>query len=378
MPCASPRCSNRRPAPLNSWRTPSASPRAIPASSSAASATAALCRLCSPGTRSSNDTGSSSSPRTCDRAAASQRSKSSRTSSSDANVAWWSSSTFVSTATRGWSSSSDRSDSSPSATSHPSPARALPPSWGISPPIRNAGSCPSRSRQKAIIPAVVVFPCAPATTIDGRSSTSSASSSPRFRTARPATSGLSGATALETITSASAGTFAASWPMTPAIPAASRRSTYEEPALSEPPTSAPHSRTASASALMPAPPIPTNQKRLPSSKREQLLRDHVGGIRPGDVPHGRAHLLAAASVVEQRPNDLRNPAELSFRHEDRPARGLEEPRVLRLVVGGRERIRDEHRREPCCGELPDGRAAAHEGEIACTVGRTEPVEDGHE
>ena len=54
-----------------------------------------------------------------DGASASQRSKSSRTSSSEANVAWWSSSTFVTTAICGRSSSSERSDSSPSATSQP-------------------------------------------------------------------------------------------------------------------------------------------------------------------------------------------------------------------------------------------------------------------
>ena len=49
-----------------------------------------------------------------------------------------------------------------------SPARAWPPSCGISPPIANDGSSPSRSRQKAIIAAVVVFPCAPETTIERR------------------------------------------------------------------------------------------------------------------------------------------------------------------------------------------------------------------
>ena len=100
----------------------------------------------------------------------SQRSKSASTSARDVNVEWWSRSTFVSTPISGRSSSSDRSDSSPSATSQPLPRPAFPPSCGTGPPTRNVGSSPRRSRrQNAIIAAVVVLPCAPATTIDGRS-----------------------------------------------------------------------------------------------------------------------------------------------------------------------------------------------------------------
>ena len=120
--------SNRRPTPRNSASTRSASERSTPASSSVASATAAFLRLCSPGTASSSATGSSSGPRTTAGIPASQRSKSSSNSSSDAKVAWWSSSTLVTAAIFGRSSSSDRSDSSPSATSQPLPERAFPPS----------------------------------------------------------------------------------------------------------------------------------------------------------------------------------------------------------------------------------------------------------
>ena len=50
------------------------------------------------------------------------------------------------TTTRGASRASERSDSSPSATSHPSPARAFPPSCETAPPTRNAGSSSSWSR----------------------------------------------------------------------------------------------------------------------------------------------------------------------------------------------------------------------------------------
>src|SRR5438046_1121792 len=178
------------------------------------------------------------------------------------------------------------------------------------------------------MPAVVVLPCAPATTIDGRSETSSASSSPRRRTSRPATSGLSGPIALETITSAPSGTLPASWPIATGIPAASSRSTYDDRARSEPPTSAPHSFATNASALIPAPPIPTNQKRLPSSKRDQLLRDPVGGIGSRDALHRLAHLLEPLRIVEQRADELRHLAKLRFRNEDGAARGLEVARVL--------------------------------------------------
>ena len=69
--------------------------------------------------------------------------KSSSTSARDANSEWWSRSTFVTTAILGRRRSIVRSDSSPSTTSQPEPARALPPSCGISPPIRNDGSRPS-------------------------------------------------------------------------------------------------------------------------------------------------------------------------------------------------------------------------------------------
>ena len=49
---------------------------------------------------------------------------------------------FVSTAIRGRSAPIERSDSSPSTTSHPSPTPALPPSCGTIPPMIHAGSWP--------------------------------------------------------------------------------------------------------------------------------------------------------------------------------------------------------------------------------------------
>src|ERR1051325_11552762 len=101
------------------------------------------------------------------------------------------------------------------------------------------------------------------------------------------------------------------------MPASSSRSTYEEGARSEPPTSAPHAFATRASALIPAPPIPTNQKHLPSSKRDQLLRDSVRGFRLRNAQHGGAHLLEPAWVVEQGAHEVRRTAELGFRQHNR-------------------------------------------------------------
>ena len=93
---------------------------------------------------------------------------------------------LVTTATRGRNAKTDRSDSSPSTTSHPSPAPAFAPSWGTSPPTIQLGSRPVARSAKAIMAAVVVLPCAPATTIALFEATSSASSS---ALGRPGTSG---------------------------------------------------------------------------------------------------------------------------------------------------------------------------------------------
>ena len=57
---------------------------------------------------------------------------------------------------------------------------------GTTPPTIQAGSRPSSRRTYATIAAVVVFPCAPPTTIDGCADTSSARNSARERpSARP-------------------------------------------------------------------------------------------------------------------------------------------------------------------------------------------------
>ena len=107
------------------------------------------------------------------------RSNAASSSASERNSLWWSSSTFVTTAICAGSPKTVRSDSSPSTTSHPSPAPAFDPSWGTGAPISHAGSSPLSRSANAIIAAVVPLPCVPATTIDGRRATSSARSSAR-------------------------------------------------------------------------------------------------------------------------------------------------------------------------------------------------------
>ena len=86
--------------------------------------------------------------------------------------------------------------------------------------------------------AVVVFPCAPATTIDGAAATSSASSSAR---GRPATSWY----ALETTISHPSRSSGAGETRT-SIPAARTERRYGVSFRSQPPTSAPQARASSA------------------------------------------------------------------------------------------------------------------------------------
>ena len=100
---------------------------------------------------------------------------------------------------------------------------------GSSPPMKKAGSAPLARSAQAAIAAVVVFPWVPATASNRFSAQSSARSSPRWRTRRPrsrasASSGLSSAIAVETMTSAPSGRFAASWPTAGSRPAPRRRS----------------------------------------------------------------------------------------------------------------------------------------------------------
>ena len=234
MPFTSAARSKRRCAPVNSASTRSASARGTSTASRAASAHAAFSRLCSPGTASLKSTGSRSRPQITVSIPPAQVSNASASSASEPKVVWWSSSTFVTTATVAGSAKTLLSDSSPSTTSQPLPALALPPSCGISPPMRNDGSRPSRSSTKAIIAVVVVLPCAPATTMESARPTSSARSSARGApSTRPAK-------AVETKASASAGASGGPSEISTGIPAARTPSRYGVSRRSQPLTSAPH------------------------------------------------------------------------------------------------------------------------------------------
>jgi hypothetical protein len=88
---------------------------------------------------------------------------------------------------------------------------------------------------------------------------------------------------------------------------------------SQPATSAPQARVTTASALIPAPPIPANQSFLPASgrKRDQLLRDHVGRVRTRGRSHGLGHPGEPGVVREQPLDDPRNAGKLGLLDDDR-------------------------------------------------------------
>src|SRR3954452_22410902 len=263
---------------------------------------------------------------------------------------------FVTTATSAGRPKTVPSDSSPSTTSQPAPEPAFAPSCGTGAPMSQAGLRPVSRRTNAIIAAVVPFPCVPATTIERRSATSSASSAAR---GRPATAGY----AEETTTSHPSGTTGSG-----AISSGTSRSCsrYGVSTRSHPPTSAPQARASCAYAERPAPPMPTNQIRLPSSGREgnELLSNLVRRVRTGDGQHRRAHPAQPRLVVEQRAHEVGNVVEIELAHHDRSARAHEVLGVLRLVVARREGVRDEHCGPAGGGDLPDRPARAGKDEVA--------------
>ena len=117
---------------------------------------------------------------------------------------------------------------------------------------------------------------------------------------------------------------------------------------------------------MPAPPIPTNQSRRPSSgsrKGDQLLGDLVGRVRARGAKHCLSHPRQPRGVGEQLADEARHALQLRLRDDDGAAAPLEVARVLRLVIGGRVRIRDEHRRLARRGQLPDRAAGARDDEV---------------
>ena len=154
----------------------------------------------------------------------------------------------MTTAICGRSASTERSDSSPSTTSQPEPVPALPPSCGTTPPTIHAGSLAVSRRAYAIIAVVVVFPCAPVTTIDGRVATSSARNSAR------GVPSIRSRWAVETIGSNPTGG-RGSPPRSTSMPSSVFVKIVS--CMSQPRTSAPQARAMFAYADSPDPPIPT-------------------------------------------------------------------------------------------------------------------------
>ena len=111
------------------------------------------------------------------------------------------------------------------------------------------------------MPEVVVFPWAPATPTKRMPVAARASASERWTTLWPrpraaASSGFDSRIAVDTTTTASAGTCAGSCPAKTVIPRPLSRSRTGESARSDPDTRAPREARSSATTLMPAPPIP--------------------------------------------------------------------------------------------------------------------------
>jgi siroheme synthase len=89
---------------------------------------------------------------------------------------------------------------------------------------------------------------------------------------------------------------------------------------------------------------------------DALVYDRL--VAPALVDAAPAHALRIGrdGLGQELVDERRNALELGLRDEDRAA--FEPARVLRLVVAGRVRVRDEDRREPRGRELPDGASGA--------------------
>ena len=204
----------------------------------------------------------------------------------------------------------------------------------ISPPIRNAGSSPSRSRQKAIIAVVVVLPCAPATTIERRSDTSSASRSARGRpSTRPAN-------AVETYD----------------LPAGGRRRRLgRDRHVDVREQMGEVRRLVAVPAARPPRPTRARAARTRSCRRRRSRRSRAAYRRAAASSMSSSAILSAASglaaariaapisasrdgIGEQRPRRARERVgRLAVVDDRRAACAIEVLRVLRLVVAGRVR-----------------------------------------
>ena len=205
---------------------------------------------------------------------------------------WWSSSTFVTTAISG-RSALDRAVGLVALDDEPPLARAARSRRAAAPRRRRARPGRARARRgtNAIIAVVVVFPCAPATTIDAPQRDELGEELRARRARRPA-----GDTRVETTASqpvAARPARARSRPRSPlerARGTASRRGPSRRPRR---PTRARGRRSAES----PAPPIPTNQSRLPVERlqaRSAPRRSRRPRRGRASAQHRLAHRAPAA------------------------------------------------------------------------------------
>src|SRR5512141_2440474 len=303
---------------------------------------------------------------------------------------------LVTTATVGESFRNEPSLSSASATRNsPWPSFALDPRLFSFPPTTAVGSQPAVASTVATIEVVVVLPCVPAIAMPYVIRISSASIAARgitgiLRRCASRISGLSGRTAEETTTTwPSAGTFEAAWSARTTAPSLSRRSVVSDRRRSDPDTRYPRFRSSSAIPLIPMPPIPTKWMgspflyircdplpgSVPGQPQRRANRFH-GRAGPGEGHRRRSRALPrdpiAAEGPQRRPERLLR--RLASRQPHPGAGGAELPRVPRLVVVRRERVRDEHARAPEERRLRDGQGSrAHQHGVAAREPITDPV-----
>ena len=286
-------------------------------------------------------TGSSSSARTTCGTSRSQSSKNASTSAREAKVVWWSRSTLRSTAISGRRAPTERSDSSPSTTSQPDPARALPPSCShVAPDEERSGRARAGRGRR-------------------RSSRSSSSSRARRRrrssaAARRARRGGRRAavrrpgrrTRWRRYTSQPAGGCGGSGEISTAMPSRWRRygvSTRSQPATSAPQACASERVAAHAGAADAGEPdAPTGERlrgRRAHPRSPPLRRVSRPRASPRPWPRGGLRRSSSSSTTPRRARGVRL-------GDDHRAAGVGEPaRVLLLMVARRERAGDEHRRQ---------------------------------
>ncbi len=95
----------------------------------------------------------------------------------------------------------------------------------------------------------------------------------------------------------------------------------------------------------------------------ELVGDLLRSIRPGQRAHRLAHPPETFGIVEQLVDKGRDAVQLFLAHDDCPAALLEVDGVEELVVGRRMRVRDEDRRRPGSGQLPDRSTGSRDREI---------------